>query len=296
MTTERLEEFRVLATVLNYSKAAERLYISQSILSRHIQELESELGVTLFARSKHSVALTDEGNFLLKWSVPILERTEQTLSAMQRREVSAEGQIHICYAEQSLNTAVLSFIRDFQAANPGLRLRMTPGVGMARKERLYLSDLTLTAVDYTDILMKDIEGTLLCTQQTLLAIPPFSRFGDAQEIRLEDLAGETLIVPFAEDLFGPYARNALLASRKCRNDLRRVDADSPEEALLKVELGDGIMLIPHHLKHRVYPHTRTVRVSDPDCRFPIILYRHKAAANPAAELFYEKMKESFRSK
>lgn len=295
MTTERLEEFRILAAVLNYSKAARLLYISQPILSRHIKELETELGVTLFVRDKHSVTLTDEGNFLLRWSASILERTEQTLSAMQRREIGIERQIHIGYAEQTLNTAVLSFIRDFQSENPRVRLCMTPGIGIGQKEYLYLSDLTLTSVDYSDILIKNIESTLLCTQQALLAIPPFSRFGDVQEILLEDLAGETLIVPFAEDLFGPYARNAMLAGRKCRDDLRRVDAGSPEEGLLKVELGDGIMLIPHHLKHRVYPHTRTIPVADPECRFPIILYRNKGTDNPAAELFYRKMCEAFRT-
>lgn len=40
MRTERLEEFRMLAQIQNYSRTAERLFISQSILSRHIKELE----------------------------------------------------------------------------------------------------------------------------------------------------------------------------------------------------------------------------------------------------------------
>ena len=70
---------------------------------------------------------------------------------------------------------------------------------------------------------------------------------------------------------------------------------APEEGLLKVELGDGIMLIPHHLKHRVYPHTRTIPVTDPECRFPIILYRNKGTDTPAADLFYRKMCKAFRT-
>ena len=40
MNTNRLYEFQVLAEVLSYSKAPKRLFISQSILTRHIQELE----------------------------------------------------------------------------------------------------------------------------------------------------------------------------------------------------------------------------------------------------------------
>lgn len=294
MTTERLDEFRVLAMILNYSKASERLYISQSILSRHIRELEEELGVALFTRDTHSVSLTEEGKFFLKWIEPFLERTEQTMANIRSQQSQLEGKISICYAEQSLNTAVLNSIRDFQNSYPHILLHLTPGVGMARKEHLYLNDLTLSPVDFTDILMKDIESRLLCTQQAFLAIPPFSHFGDMQEVHLEDLEGETLIVPFADDLFGPYAQNALMANRKCRNTLRRIDAENSEEALLKVELSDGVMLIPHHLKHRVYPHTRTIPVADPECRFPIILYHNKGTDNPAAKLFYEKMCEAFK--
>ena len=293
MTTERLEEFRVLATILNYSKASERLYISQSILSRHILEMEKELGVRLFARDTHSVALTEEGKFFLKWIGPLLERTEQTLSGMQSLQNKVEGEIRISYAEQSLNAPVLHFIRSFMESYPQIRLDLTPTLGLIRKEHLYRSDLTLCAVDFTDIQMKDIEGCLLCTQQPLLAIPPFSRLGDLQEIHLEQLEGENLIVPYGDDLFGPYARNALLASRVCRNLLHRIEAGSPEEALLKVELGAGVMLIPHHLKHRVYPHTRTVPVADKECLFPIILYLNKGTANPPAALFYENMCAAF---
>ena len=44
MKTETLYEFLVLSKTLNYSKAAENLYISQSVLSKHIQEMEKELG------------------------------------------------------------------------------------------------------------------------------------------------------------------------------------------------------------------------------------------------------------
>lgn len=293
MTTERLEEFRVLATVLNYSKAVDRLYISQPILSRHIKALEAELGVALFTRDTHTVALTEEGKFFLKWIEPFLDRAEQTLAGMQSRQNEVEGIVTIRYSEQTLNTAVLNYIHDFRRVYPNILLRMMPGVGVARKEQLYLSDLTLIPVDYTDILMKNIEGQLLCTQQTLVAIPPFSRFGDVQEVRLEELGEETLIVPYADDLFGPYARNALLTNRKCHGSLRKIDAESPEEALLKVELGEGIMLIPHHLKHRVYPHTRTIPVADRDCCFPIFLYLNKSEDNPAARLFYDKMRDSF---
>ena len=106
MRTERLEEFRMLAQIQNYSRTAERLFISQSILSRHIKELEQELGVTLFFRDTHGVALTDEGKYLLKWAEPFLEKTDRVLSALTGSREGAEGNVRIFYSEQVLNIMV----------------------------------------------------------------------------------------------------------------------------------------------------------------------------------------------
>ncbi len=47
-----------------FSKAADALYISQSVLTKHIQELEKELGVPLLNRTTHAATLTDAGRIL----------------------------------------------------------------------------------------------------------------------------------------------------------------------------------------------------------------------------------------
>ena len=75
MTTERLEEFVMLANILNYSKTAEKLFISQPVLSRHIAELEASFSTKLFTRTRHGVSLTEEGQYLLKWVLPFLEKS-----------------------------------------------------------------------------------------------------------------------------------------------------------------------------------------------------------------------------
>ncbi|MCF0230504.1 MAG: LysR family transcriptional regulator, partial [Parasporobacterium sp.] len=61
MKSEHIKEFIVLAEELNYTKAAKKLYISHSSLSKHIAEAERELGVQLFVRTTHAVELTEAG-------------------------------------------------------------------------------------------------------------------------------------------------------------------------------------------------------------------------------------------
>lgn len=65
MDFRHIKAFIAVADTLSVTKAAERLHISQPPLSRHIHQLEEELGVTLFVRHRHGVTLTDEGRRLL---------------------------------------------------------------------------------------------------------------------------------------------------------------------------------------------------------------------------------------
>lgn len=295
MTTERLQEFVMLGTVLSFSRAAENLFLTQSVLSRHIKEMEAELSVTLFTRNTHGVALTNEGRYLMKEAASILKKANLTTALLTADAYRAEGGVSIRCHEQTLCTPVLSFIQSFRAHYPDIRLTFhmipsAPDIGVIDE-----ADLLLSPCDFTDCLPAEMTAVHLLSQDALLAFPPYHHFGDRTEIELVDLSGETLFVPFMEEVFGSYARNALLAAKKSSGRLYRVDVASPMDGLLAVELGEGLMLIPHHLKHRVYPHTRTLKVIDPECVFPVYAYLNTAKRNEAARLFYESLREAIQS-
>ena len=86
MDINRLNEFITLATLLNYSKAANQLYLTQPALSRHIHDLEQTLGTQLFIRDTHNVHLTSVGEIFLKEAQEIIQRYNHALDLI--KEVS----------------------------------------------------------------------------------------------------------------------------------------------------------------------------------------------------------------
>ena len=84
MDTIKLKNFVGLAQCLNFTEAAKCLYMSQPTLSRQIAELEKDLGVRLFARTKRTVELTAEGEEFLKFAKVIVENSEEILKRSKR--------------------------------------------------------------------------------------------------------------------------------------------------------------------------------------------------------------------
>ena len=69
MTLQQLQYFRELARTQHYTRAAERLMVSQPSLSYAISELEKELGAALFRKDRKKTTLTEEGKKLVEQTV-----------------------------------------------------------------------------------------------------------------------------------------------------------------------------------------------------------------------------------
>ena len=84
VNTTQLECFMAVADFLNFSRAAERLRITQPAVSHQIKTLEDKLGVELFQRTSKSVRLTQEGHLFLQYAGEILKLAGQSVTQVRR--------------------------------------------------------------------------------------------------------------------------------------------------------------------------------------------------------------------
>ena len=91
MELRGLKYFLMVAREENISNAAALLHVTQPALSRQLMQLEDELGVKLFHRSRHSIILTEEGMLLKRRAQEIVSLSDKTLLELSRKDEIAIG-------------------------------------------------------------------------------------------------------------------------------------------------------------------------------------------------------------
>ena len=106
-----LHYFAVVAEENNMSRAAQRLFMSQPPLSRHIRQLEERLGVTLFVRHTRGLTLTEDGLRVLEIVRPLLALQDKTWAALGQLAKTGEQSLRLGLStafEQGVFTALES--------------------------------------------------------------------------------------------------------------------------------------------------------------------------------------------
>lgn len=286
MTTERLYEFLVLSKVLNYSQAAQSLYITQSVLTKHIKELEKELGTLLFTRTTHEVALTPAGRRLAEDASSIIGQCNDTIRMLQLQDIAVDGMIRIgCALEFSYAAHIQVFISRFMERYPGIDLQFEICSDGTPETILSTYDILFTPCEYHHI-SNQIHQHLIKNHSTYAALPPGHRLLSKSLLSLRELAGETILVPFADELFGPYARNWMLIKKYTHDNVNCIRTDNLLSALFLVSIGKGIAIVPRYAKKLVPGNTFMVALSNSSALFPEYMYYREDEGNGAAKLFY----------
>ena len=135
-------EFRVLKYFLmvareeNITKAAALLHLTQPTLSRQLMQLEAELGVKLFHRSKHSIILTEDGMLLKRRAQEIISLSDKTVQELSHKEDVLSGEIAIGCGETKNMLFLSEQIRKFRQKYPLVQFSIHSAIADDIKERI----------------------------------------------------------------------------------------------------------------------------------------------------------------
>ncbi|MBE5868178.1 MAG: LysR family transcriptional regulator [Lachnospiraceae bacterium] len=123
----KLDYYRIFyetARFRSFSTAAGHLYISQSAISQCIHQLEDDLGVQLFVRTRRGVALTNEGKILFLKVENAINSIEQGESQLERLRHLELGELKIAAADTITGHFLLKYLEEFHTSYPDIRIEM----------------------------------------------------------------------------------------------------------------------------------------------------------------------------
>jgi DNA-binding transcriptional LysR family regulator len=136
MTIRQLEVFLGVAQAKSFSRAAERIHLSQPTLSEHMRELEQELGVRLFIRHPRSVSLTEAGRVFGDYATRVVATLAAGRQALAELDGLQRGSL-VIGASTTPGTYVLpALIARFRDAYPGITVALRIANSRIVEERL----------------------------------------------------------------------------------------------------------------------------------------------------------------
>lgn len=203
MELRQLKYFVKTAQTLNFSEAARALFVTQSTLSQQIRCLEQELGVELFQRSSHSVALTESGEHLLPIAVRTLQDAQLCFTQISdlKQLLSGVLNIGITYTFAPILT---ESVKEFSSQYPGVKLNITCGTMSEVLDMLKKRELDFVLCFKPNILDEEIDSHILFDNHLSVIVSKNHPLAEKSVVSLDDIKGQVFAMPAKET----QARNA----------------------------------------------------------------------------------------
>jgi DNA-binding transcriptional LysR family regulator len=193
MELRHLRCFIVLAEELHFTRAAERLHIEQPPLSRAIKELEDELGVVLFDRSRRGTVLTAAGTAFLQDIRRVFAVLEQARENAKAVAAGLRGSLRIAVSDGAIDPRLSAFLARCRAEEPEIEIRLSELPLAEQLRGLRSGDFTIGFAHTADV-GEGIVAEPIWQDPLVIAVPARHALLAHKEVPLPELGGHPLVL------------------------------------------------------------------------------------------------------
>src|SRR5215469_8608347 len=241
--TRLLRYFAAVAAEGNLTRAAAQLFVSQPALTKQIKQLESQLGVRLFTRSRAGMTLTAAGHALADATAAVLADWDHALREVKAAASRAARVLRVGFMSSAANEATQEIIAAFARRRPGWRVDMQQAAWADPTAGLASGDVDAALLRLPFPGQDDVRIEVLLTEPRWAALPATHPLAARDQIPFRELWDEPFVAAPAETGFW---RDYWLATSERQGHPVRIGAvtDQPDAYLTAIANGDGIALVP----------------------------------------------------
>ncbi|MCS7462304.1 LysR family transcriptional regulator [Paenibacillus doosanensis] len=283
MEWQQIEYFQVVAQMQHFTRAAERLAVSQSTLSRSIAKLEEELGVPLFERVGRGVTLNPYGELFYKRTSRVLQDLEEAKQEIWDLLKPDYGTLSFAFLKSLGGFEVPQLVSRFLAEHPHVQFQLYQKSSSEMMEQLLSGEIDYCLSSMTEE-RPDIEWEYLWSEELYVYVARSHPLALRESIALHEIAGERIVALKkgygTRTIFEELFREAGLPPNIT------FEGEDPVTVIGFVAAGLGVALLPQ-LKRVDTSEVVLLQVKEPACRRSIgIAWNARKYLSPVAKQFY----------
>jgi DNA-binding transcriptional LysR family regulator len=245
---KQLKYFLAVAEEKSFSRAAERLHISQPPLSQQIMKLESELGVRLFARTTRTFELTVAGKALMAEASELLAKMRMTIDTIRQIDRGEVGRLRVGIVGSAMWGPIPSLLEEFQSKYPRVTWTIHESGPTAQYEALRAKQIDVgfwrePKLNEDDLRNDNLRQELCFRENVCVALNEHHPLAKQEAIELTDIASEPMLtLALDKSAFPRYLIQCCVKAGFQPTIFQ--EASEPQTLLAMVGAGLGVALLP----------------------------------------------------
>lgn len=194
MELRQLNYFVTLASTLNFSESANKLFITQGTLSQQIKQLENEIGSDLFIRNSHDVHLTEAGEELLPYAKEVVEASLNCKKRIEDLNNILVGTINIGLTN-SFSVLLTQAITEFSIAHPNIKINIFYKPSMPLYQMLQNREIDFMLAYKPAVTHPDVESEQLFSCELAAIMRKNHPLASKESISMSDLQKQRIVLP-----------------------------------------------------------------------------------------------------
>jgi DNA-binding transcriptional LysR family regulator len=286
MELSQLEVFLTVARERRFSRAAEKLFRTQSAVSQTIRKLEDEIGEPLFDRSSREGVLTDAGQTLKEYAEKLVNLRADAQEALVELRQLQKGKLAIA-ANEFTALYLLPVLTEFRRLHPMIKVTVQRSLGSHIPDDLLRHTVEMGVLTY-DPQDPRLRSIVVYQDELTFVVPPTHPLASGKQISIRQLGAEVFV---AHIVNSPYREKVIEAFRRYKTPLH-MDVELPTlQAITRfVAMGNGVALVPEISVQSELARGELVRIPVRELSFHRklrLVYRKEASLSHAGRAFLQ---------
>jgi len=244
MTITQLQYVLAIAEHKNFTKAAEKCFVTQPTLSTQIQKLEEELDVLIFDRGKKPIELTDVGRKIVNQAKNIVNESDRIKDIVDQQKGFIGGEFKIGIIPTVMPTLLPMFLKTFIKKYPKVKLKIEELTTEDIISRINDGHLDAAIVS-TPLENEKIKERVLFYEPFVAYIPSNHRLSSKKKIEVSDLEIEDMLLLEDGHCFRDGVINLCNTFKKQSDESFQLESGSIETLVKLSNEGLGMTLLPY---------------------------------------------------